>query len=44
MLVNGFDNPVEVVVRVHPEDEINVDEHTVVFDPMEIILHKQSQK
>ena len=33
MLVNGFDNPVEVVVRVHPEDEINVDEHTVVFDP-----------
>ena len=33
MLVNGFDNPVEVIVRVHPEDEINVDEHTVVFDP-----------
>ena len=32
-LVNGFDNPVEVIVRVHPEDEINVDEHTVVFDP-----------
>ena len=33
ILVNGFDNPVEVIVRVHPEDEINVDEHTVVFDP-----------
>ena len=36
ILVNGFDNPVEVIVRVHPEDEINVDEHTVVFDPWRV--------
>ena len=33
MIVNGFDHPVEVIVRVHPDDEFQVDEATVVFDP-----------
>ena len=33
MIVNGFDHPVEVIVRVHPDDEFQVDEKTVVFDP-----------
>ena len=33
VLVNGFDNPIEVIVRVHPEDQFTVDEKTVVFDP-----------
>lgn len=33
ILVNGFDNPIEVIVRVHPEDQFTVDEKTVVFDP-----------
>ena len=32
-LVNGFDNPVEVVVRVHETDEITADDKTIIFDP-----------
>ncbi len=32
-IVNGFDNPVEVIVRVHENDEITADNSTIVFDP-----------
>ena len=32
-LVNGFDNPVQVIVRVHPNDEITADNSTIIFDP-----------
>ncbi len=32
-LVNGFDNPVQVIVRVHPNDEITADNTTIIFDP-----------
>jgi UDPglucose 6-dehydrogenase len=32
-IVNGFDNPVQVIVRVHETDEITADENTVIFDP-----------
>ena len=32
-IVNGFDNPVEVVVRVHETDKIEADKDTVIFDP-----------
>jgi UDPglucose 6-dehydrogenase len=32
-LVNGFDNPVEVVVRVHETDEVTADDKTTIFDP-----------
>ncbi len=32
-LVNGIDNPVEVIVRVHESDEFTCDENTIVFDP-----------
>ena len=32
-IVNGFDNPVEVIVRVHEEDNIQADESTIIFDP-----------
>ena len=32
-LVNGFDTPVEVIVRVHESDEITADNNTVIFDP-----------
>ena len=32
-LVNGFDNPVEVVVRVHETDEVTADDKTIIFDP-----------
>ena len=32
-LANGFDNPVQVIVRVHESDEISADNNTVIFDP-----------
>jgi UDPglucose 6-dehydrogenase len=32
-IVNGFDTPVEVIVRVHESDQITADESTVIFDP-----------
>jgi UDPglucose 6-dehydrogenase len=32
-LVNGFDTPVEVIVRVHETDQITADNSTVIFDP-----------
>ena len=33
MIVDGMDEPVEVVVRVHESDEITADDKTVIFDP-----------
>jgi UDPglucose 6-dehydrogenase len=32
-VVHGFDNPVEVMVRVHESDKINTDTKTIIFDP-----------
>ena len=32
-IVNGFDNPVQVIVRVHESDEITADAETIIFDP-----------
>jgi len=32
-IVNGFDNPVEVIVRVHESDQVSADQNTVIFDP-----------
>jgi len=32
-LVNGIDNPVQVIVRVHEADEITADNSTIIFDP-----------
>jgi len=32
-IVNGFDNPVQVIVRVHETDQVKADENTVIFDP-----------
>ena len=32
-IVNGFDNPVEVIVRVHESDKILADNKTIIFDP-----------
>ena len=32
-LVNGFENPVQVIVRVHETDEITADNNTIIFDP-----------
>jgi len=32
-LVNGFDNPVQVIVRVHQSDQITADKDTIIFDP-----------
>ena len=32
-IVQGFDTPVQVIVRVHEGDEFECDEKTVVFDP-----------
>ena len=32
-IVNGFENPVEVIVRVHENDQVTADENTVIFDP-----------
>jgi UDPglucose 6-dehydrogenase len=33
MIVNGFDNKVDVVVRVHESDKVQADHHTKIFDP-----------
>ena len=33
MMANGFDNPVQVIVRVHESDQITADENTIIFDP-----------
>jgi len=43
MIVNGFDHPVEVIVRVHPDDEFQVDEATVVFDPWRTYVSKNKK-
>ena len=32
-IVNGINNPVEVVVRVHESDQIVADNSTIIFDP-----------
>ncbi len=32
-IVNGFDNPVEVIVRVHESDNFTADGSTIIFDP-----------
>ena len=32
-IANGFDTPVEVIVRVHMSDEVSADESTIIFDP-----------
>ena len=32
-IVNGFDNPVEVIVRVHETDQFTADDSTIIFDP-----------
>ena len=32
-IVHGFDNPVEVIVRVHESDKITADDKTIIFDP-----------
>ena len=32
-IVNGFENPVEVIVRVHETDQFTADNSTVIFDP-----------
>ena len=32
-IVNGLNNPVEVVVRVHESDQIVADNSTIIFDP-----------
>ena len=32
-IANGFDTPVEVIVRVHESDDITADNNTIIFDP-----------
>ena len=32
-IAHGFDNPVEVIVRVHETDKITADNNSVIFDP-----------
>ena len=32
-IVNGFNTPVEVIVRVHESDQFSADENTIIFDP-----------
>ena len=32
-IVHGFDDPVEVIVRVHESDQITTDDKTIIFDP-----------
>tara|TARA_B100001113_G_scaffold326783_1_gene299928 strand:- start:173 stop:652 length:480 start_codon:yes stop_codon:yes gene_type:complete len=32
-IANGFNTPVEVIVRVHESDEITADSNTIIFDP-----------
>jgi len=33
MIVDGIDDPVEVIVRVHESDQITTDTKTIIFDP-----------
>ena len=33
LLVNGFDTPVEFIVRVHESDDVKADNNTIIFDP-----------
>jgi UDPglucose 6-dehydrogenase len=33
LIVNGFDTPVQVLVRVHETDQIKADNDTIIFDP-----------
>jgi len=33
MIVDGMDEPVEVIVRVHESDQITADKNTIIFDP-----------
>ena len=33
MIVDGMEEPVEVVVRVHESDQITTDDNTIIFDP-----------
>ena len=33
LIVQGFDTPVQVIVRVHENDQFQCDEKTIVFDP-----------
>ena len=32
-IANGFDTPVEVIVRIHESDQFTADESTIIFDP-----------
>jgi len=32
-VVSGFDNKVEVIVKVHESDKVTADQHTIIFDP-----------
>ena len=32
-IVNGIDNPVQVIVRVHESDKFTADNSTIIFDP-----------
>ena len=32
-IVNGFDTPVQVIVRVHESDQFTADAETIIFDP-----------
>jgi UDPglucose 6-dehydrogenase len=32
-IAHGFDDPVEVIVRVHESDKITADDQTIIFDP-----------
>ena len=32
-IANGFDTPVQVIVRVHESDKVTADESTIIFDP-----------
>lgn len=32
-IANGFDTPVQVIVRVHESDQISADDNTIIFDP-----------
>lgn len=32
-IVNGFDTPVQVIVRVHDTDQVTADDKTIIFDP-----------
>jgi hypothetical protein len=33
MVVDGTDDPVEVIVRIHESDQVQTDSHTIIFDP-----------